>query len=401
LGGKNRTELNLRTLAVKGKTPYEAALGVKPDLSSMREWGEKCWVRVEKGNKLGGRVREGRWVGVDDESKGARVYWCDTKTVTVERNIYFDPTSVSVDRLEGEDWQFVKTTTDELTSTPTPIFPTVATPPAQSEQIVSAPAKDEHEEDEPCAKHTRKPSQRVLEILSGRAVSSSCPSDPIIAPGIQVSTAVVEEPEGEETSDVLMADNFVEYAMVADMSEVEGLEPRSLAEAKRGPDWLFWEKAIFEELRTLEEAGTWELVDPPSGANIVGSKWVFRVKKDAAGHVVRFKARLVAQGFSQVPGVDYFDTFAPVAKLASIWTVLAMAAELDFELHQINIKSAYLNGELTEDENIYMKQPPGYPAPNSSGKVCHLLKTLYGLKQSGRRWYQKLVEILVKRLAFV
>jgi hypothetical protein len=111
--------------AVKGKTPYEAALGVKPDLSGVREWGEKCWVRVEKGNKLGGRVREGRWVGVDDESKGARIYWQDTKTVTVERNIYFDPTSASVDRLEGEDWQFVETITDGLTTSPT--VPLVAT----------------------------------------------------------------------------------------------------------------------------------------------------------------------------------------------------------------------------------------------------------------------------------
>lgn len=79
------------TKAVEGKTPYEAALGVKPDLSGVREWGEKCWVRVEKGSKLGGRVREGRWVGVDDESKGVRVYWPDTKTVSVERNVYFDP----------------------------------------------------------------------------------------------------------------------------------------------------------------------------------------------------------------------------------------------------------------------------------------------------------------------
>ena len=163
----------------------------------------------------------------------------------------------------------------------------------------------------------------------------------------------------------------------------------------------FWEKAIFEELKTLEEAGTWELINPLAGANIVGSKWVFRMKKDAAGHVVRFKAHLVAQGFLQVPGVDYFDTFAPVAKLASIWTVLTMAAKLNFELHQIDIKSAYLNGELTEAENIYMKQSPGYSAPNSSGKVCHLLKTLYGLKQLGCCWYQKLVEILVKRLEFV
>jgi len=151
----------------------------------------------------------------------------------------------------------------------------------------------------------------------------------------------------------------------------------------------------------LEDAGTWELVDLLAGANLVGSKWVFWVKKDAAEQVVHFKVHLVAQSFSQVPGVNYFDTFAPVAKLALIQTVLAMAAKLDFKLHQINIKSTYLNGELTKNENIFMKQPPSYPAPNSSGKVCHLLKTLYGLKQSGHRWYQKLMEILMKCLGFV
>ena len=151
----------------------------------------------------------------------------------------------------------------------------------------------------------------------------------------------------------------------------------------------------------LEDAGTWELVDLPAGANLVGSKWVFQVKKDASGQVICFKARLVAQGFLQVPGVDYFNTFTPVAKLASIQTVLAMAAKLDFELHQIDIKSTYLNGELTKNENIFIKQPPGYPAPNSSGKVCHFLETLYSLKQLGHHWYQKLMEILVKRLEFV
>ena len=138
-----------------------------------------------------------------------------------------------------------------------------------------------------------------------------------------------------------------------------------------------------------------------AGANLVGSKWVFCVKKDASRQVVRFKVCLLAQGFSQVLGVDYFNMFALVAKLASIWTVLAMATKLDFELHQIDIKSTYLNGELTKNENIFMKQPPSYPAPNSSGKVCHLLKTLYGLKQSGCHWYQKLMEILVKGLGFV
>jgi len=220
--------------AVEGKTPYKAALGMKPDLSGVQEWGEKCWIHVEKGNKLGGRVCEGRWVGVDNESKGARIYWQDTKMVTVKWNVYFNPTSASVDRLEGEDWQFVKMTTDELISTPTPSSPTVPTPPAQSEPTASAPAEDEPEEDEPHAKCTRKPSQHVLNILAGHAVSSSCPSDPVLAPGVQVPP-IIEQPhelEGEVITDWMMAVNLIEHAMVAEMSEAEGLEPHSLAEAK-------------------------------------------------------------------------------------------------------------------------------------------------------------------------
>ena len=100
--------------------------------------------------------------------------------------------------------------------------------------------------------------------------------------------------------------------------------------------------------------------------------------------MVCYEASLVAQGFSQVPGVNYFNTFIPVAKLASIQIVLALAAADDMELHQIDIKGAYLIRELTDQEEIYMAQPPGYRAPNSTGKVCHLHKKLYGLKQSGR-----------------
>ena len=184
-------------------------------------------------------------------------------------------------------------------------------------------------------------------------MNSSHPSYPLVAPGVQVPTVIAEE-----TPDMLMAVDLMEYALVAKMSEVEGLEPQSLAETKQGHDWPFWEKAIFEELKTLEEAGTWELIYLPAGANLVGSKWVFQVKKDASRNVVCFKACLVAQGFLQEPGVDYFDTFAPVVKLASIQTVLAMAAKLDFELDQINNKSAYLNSKLTKNESIFMKQPP-------------------------------------------
>jgi Reverse transcriptase (RNA-dependent DNA polymerase) len=249
-------------------------------------------------------------------------------------------------------------------------------------------------------KHIRKPTQHVKDILEGIAESSKLP------PGVQLPTQPqdnedipVEKPstvlKGEGPSDWMMVGE--EYAMVADISNVEALEPWNLAEAKVRPDWLLWEKAIHEELSVLKATGTWELVDAPKGVNIVGSKWVFRAKKDAAGIVVRYKARLVAQGFSQVPGIDYFDTFAPVARLSSIRAVLSIAAVNDYEIHQIDIKGAYLNGILTSDETIFMKQPPGYRV-GSPEQVCRLRKTLYGLKQSGRHWYQRLVEIMVTHL---
>jgi len=142
-----------------------------------------------------------------------------------------------------------------------------------------------------------------------------------------------------------------------------------------------------EELTILNNTGIWELVDPPSGANIIGSKWVFKAKKDAVGNVVHYKVHLVAQGFSQVPGVNYFDTFAPVAKLVSIHAILAIATARNMEIHQINIKGAFLNGKLTDNECIYMWQPPGFIDSTHPLRVYHLKKMLYGLKQSGRRWY--------------
>jgi hypothetical protein len=120
------------------------------------------------------------------------------------------------------------------------------------------------------------------------------------------------------------------------------------------------------------------------------------VKKDAAGNIARYKARLVAQGFSQIGGIDYDDTYAPVAKLASSRAIIAMANRLHLILHQIDIKGAYLNGTLKDDEVLYLWHPPGYMAPNMGKRVLRLLKALYGLKQAGRRWYQTFTDILVQ-----
>jgi hypothetical protein len=127
--------------------------------------------------------------------------------------------------------------------------------------------------------------------------------------------------------------------------------------------------------------------------NIISSKWVFKAKKDAVGITTRFKARLVAQGFSQIDGVDYNDTYAPVAQLPSSRAIITMANHLSLELHQVDIKGAYLNGELNDNEVLYMHHPPGYKPRDTGTHVLCLRKTLYGLKQSGRHWYQKLSSI--------
>ena len=139
----------------------------------------------------------------------------------------------------------------------------------------------------------------------------------------------------------------------------------------------------------------WRLKEAPLGANIISSKWVFKAKKDAMGNIVHYKVRLVAQGFSQIGSVDYNNTYAPVAHLASSCTIIMMANRLGLDLHQVDIKGAYLNSILHEDEVLYMQHPPGYKAQGISCLVLHLLKMLYSLKQSGCCWYQKLSSIFL------
>jgi hypothetical protein len=151
-----------------------------------------------------------------------------------------------------------------------------------------------------------------------------------------------------------------------------------------------WEVACQAEMRSFEHMKVYEVVPRPKDKNVVGSKWVFCIKRGPDGAVLKYKARVVAQGFTQIEGVDFDETFAPVAKLASLRTILALAAELDLEVHQMDVKSAYLNGELKED--IYMKPPPGFDVPE--GMVLKLVKALYGMKQGGRVWYENIRKTL-------
>uniref|UniRef100_A0AAV1TYA3 Reverse transcriptase Ty1/copia-type domain-containing protein n=1 Tax=Peronospora matthiolae TaxID=2874970 RepID=A0AAV1TYA3_9STRA len=155
-----------------------------------------------------------------------------------------------------------------------------------------------------------------------------------------------------------------------------------------------WKEACDSEFDSLQRNDTWEIVPLPKGRKAIGCRWVFRVKENQDGEVERFKARLVAKGFSQKFGVDYEETFAPVAKFTSIRVVLSMAAKYGLMLHQMDVKTAFLNGSLNED--IYMDQPDGYLEATQPDYVCKLKRSLYGLKQSPRMWNQTIDGFMIK-----
>eukprot|EP00253_Pinus_taeda_P023918 PITA_23918 len=148
-----------------------------------------------------------------------------------------------------------------------------------------------------------------------------------------------------------------------------------------------------EAYHSLLANDTWDLVPLPKGRKLVRCKWVYRTKYGRDGKVDKHKARLVAKGFSQVEGIDYTETFSPVAKMNSIRFVLSLAASLKWEVHQMDVKSAFLHGDLHEE--IYMEQPIGFTQTDSS-LVCRLKKSLYGLKQAPRAWYAKMDSFLLE-----
>ena len=169
-------------------------------------------------------------------------------------------------------------------------------------------------------------------------------------------------------------------------------DPNTYEYALSTPDGPWWELAMEDEMMCLNDNGTWVLVDLPKDRMPIKCKWVFLTKRDTEGDEIRLRARLVAKGFSQTEGIDYDETFAPVARLDSLCMLLAIAAHFDLEVHHIDIKSAYLNGNL--DEEIYMEQPKGFVVKGKENQVCLLKKALYGLKQAGRQWHVHLNDTL-------
>ena len=163
------------------------------------------------------------------------------------------------------------------------------------------------------------------------------------------------------------------------------MEPAGFKEATTDQKWIV---AMKEELKMIDKNQTWELVDRPTHKKVIGVKWVYRTKLNSDGSINKHKARLVVKGYAQMFGVDFSETFAPVARLDTIRMLLALAAQKGWLIHQLDVKSAFLNGYL--EEEIFVEQPEGFAVQGKENKVYRLKKALYGLKQAPRSWYSRI-----------
>ena len=177
-----------------------------------------------------------------------------------------------------------------------------------------------------------------------------------------------------------------------------GTEPKLLNNALSGPHAKEWQTTLDYEIGQLEKLGTWVIEDLPKGHNAIPCSTVLKEKRGLDGEITSYQVYIVAGGHRQVKGVNYSKTFSSAAKMPTIWVILVNAATQDWEIEHVDVKSAYLNAMLKE--TIYMKLPQGVLKPGEEGKVCCLVKGLYGLKQAGRGWYQEMSRVLVKDPGF-
>ncbi|KAL2926115.1 Retrovirus-related Pol polyprotein from transposon RE1 [Bienertia sinuspersici] len=234
----------------------------------------------------------------------------------------------------------------------------------------------------------KRPSVRLRDTVSNIILQDSSTTVKVNSPSLSPSSSNGSSGTPYSLAHFVNCENFSPRYRTLLAAIIAGQEPRSFKEAMQEPGWR---DAMAHEIRALEDNGTWTMEPLPPGKKALGSKWVYRIKYHANGTVERLKARLVIMGNHQVEGTDYTETFAPVAKMVTVRTFLAVAAARNWELHQMDVHNAFLHGDLNEE--VYMKPPPGFNT-GQPGMVCKLRKSLYGLKQAPRCWFAKLASSL-------
>uniref|UniRef100_A0A8I7BEB6 Integrase catalytic domain-containing protein n=1 Tax=Hordeum vulgare subsp. vulgare TaxID=112509 RepID=A0A8I7BEB6_HORVV len=425
------------------KTPYELLTGNKPNVKYFRVFGCKCFIlnKRERLGKFQSKTTEGIFVGYGSNSHAYRVYNKFTGCVIETCDVTFDEFNRShgeqVDLSDAgeedssqdilnmgvgallpmeqrphdddEDDESISHPQDSSLPVPpqdtsTHIMPVVEDQVGehvshsdhtqeqvdlqeldQSMDMLDDEPQQVQREEEYLPPHINDP--YVEDVDDGNEVEpreTLTSIMPRVAGRVDIDQILTGVSEGRVTRKQLT--NFC-----AHFSFVSSTVPHRVQDALCDNDWLL---AMQEELNSFTRNEVWSLVERPTKEhNVIETKWIFKNKEDENETVLRNKARLVAQGYSQVEGLDFGETFAPVARLESIRILLAYAAFNAFTLHQMDVKSAFLNGPLQEE--VYVSQPPGFVDPHHKDHGYKLYKALYGLKQAPRAWYNHLKKFLL------
>lgn len=337
------------------QTPFHRWMGKPPDFSYLRVFGSRCFYVTPKTKKkkLDARARPGIMLGYPSQSKGYKIWDVDSKKMIVSRDVQFlEHTHENTDAEVNPDNVSVQGGEVKLK-----VEQNIVPPNIDSEN-------DSHDTDHP---------EEDSETTSDEEFEDATDSP---APVLRRSTRVRKQ-TGEWWKNTTM----LAHALAAEVV------PSSFKVATAPENITFWNPGIESEHASLLKCQTWKLIDYKKGMKVLPSKYVFKIKENKP------KVRLVALGCRQVSGIDYNETYAPVVTMTTIRSVLAIVACNNLELEQMDVKTAFLNGDLEED--VFMAVPEGLRSKWTENKVCKLQKSIYGLKQSPRQWYAKMHEFLL------
>ncbi|CAL8138375.1 unnamed protein product [Prunus armeniaca] len=339
------------------QTPYEIWKGKKPNVSYFKVFGSTCYILRDREHlaKFDSKCDKGIFLGYSTSSRAYRVYNCRSRTIIESINVTIDDFAASIEMALDEDGLFP----------PPPLV-------QESPGLDLVVDLSTFENSVPVDLSTPSTSSSISSVQA----DSSHTDHSSLTPSASVIIGPLNQ--GVRTRKQLAQE-------ISHVCYVSKEEPRNVKEALHHGEWFL---AMQEELNQFVRNDVWYLVPRPVHTNVIGTKWIFKNKTDEQGNVVRNKARLVAQGYTQMEGIDFDETFAPVARLESVRLLLAIVCHLKFKLYQMDVKTAFLNGVLNEE--VYVEQPKGFEDPHHPNDVFRLKKALYGLKQAPRAWYERL-----------
>jgi hypothetical protein len=389
------------------KTSYELLTSKKPNVLYFRVFGSKCFILIKRGrkSKFAPKAVEGFLLGYDSNTRAYRVFNKSTGLVEVSCDIVFNETNgsqveqVDIDELDDEETSCVALRNMSIGY----VCPKESEEPPQAQDQLSSfnqsspPTQDEDQaQDNEDEDQEHEPPQEEDNDQGGDEVDQDKEDDQEIQDQRPPHPRVHKAIQRDHPVNFILDDiqkGVTTRSRVAHFCEhysfVSYIEPYRVEDALRDSDWVL---AMQEELNNFTRNEVWHLVPRPN-QNVVGTKWVFRNKQDEHGVVTRNKARLVAKGYSQVEGLDFGETYAPVARLESIRILLAYATYHGFKLYQMDVKIAFLNGPIKEE--VYVEKPPDFEDSEYPNHVYKLSKALYGLKQAPRAWYECLRDFLI------